>query len=212
MLPDIIRRGRTPTVGITVSQATISLRITAIGDNEQQCRVLIEPTLQTIHQCLGDLVFGEGDDELQHAVVQLLSQRRQTLATAEWGPGGLLAHWLSQADPQCQCYLGGKVLRTGAQPAPHADFVCAAASDIRSAYQADYGLAIGPFPPGNAEPEAQYVTLAVASDRAAQHQSVRFTGHPDILQARCTKQGLNLLRLWLLKPAASDRQRSNPAP
>lgn len=37
MLPDLIQRGRTPTVGITVNQATITLRITAEGPTPQAC-------------------------------------------------------------------------------------------------------------------------------------------------------------------------------
>ena len=53
MLPDLIRRGRAPTVGITASKTTISLRITAEAASEEECNALIEPTAATIKQCLG---------------------------------------------------------------------------------------------------------------------------------------------------------------
>ncbi len=96
MLPDIIRRGRDPQVGITVHGATITLRITAAGESAVACYTSMEPTIATIHECLGDLVFGEDDDELQHAVVRLLAQQNKTLATAEIGSGGMIAHWLSE--------------------------------------------------------------------------------------------------------------------
>ena len=85
MLPDLIRRGRRPTVGITASKATIILRIAAEGATEEECYAAIEPTVDTIRQCLGTLVFGEEDDQLQDAVVQLLRQQGKTLATAECG-------------------------------------------------------------------------------------------------------------------------------
>ncbi len=60
MLPDMIRRGREPRVGITVSDATITLRITASGPDEAACRRLIAPTEAQIRELLGVLVFGAG--------------------------------------------------------------------------------------------------------------------------------------------------------
>ncbi|MEE9603802.1 MAG: CinA family nicotinamide mononucleotide deamidase-related protein, partial [Thermoguttaceae bacterium] len=95
MLPDLVRRGRTPSVGITASGATITLRITAEGANEEECHAAMEPTVATIRECLGTLVFGEEDDELEHAVARLLAERDATLAVAEWGTGGQIAHWLA---------------------------------------------------------------------------------------------------------------------
>ena len=55
MLPDLIARNRYPLVGITVHQATITLRITAEGETAAAARAAMQPTIDTIHQCLGDL-------------------------------------------------------------------------------------------------------------------------------------------------------------
>ena len=95
MLPDLIRRGREPSVGITVHAATITLRITAAGATSADARAAMEPTAATIRQCLGSLVYGEEDDELEDAVVRLLAQRGQKLATVEMATAGTLAQWLS---------------------------------------------------------------------------------------------------------------------
>ncbi len=111
MLPDLIRRGRDPQVGITVSGATITLRITAAGNSAEECFQRMESTIATIHECLGDLVFGEGDDELEHAVVRLLAAQQKILATAEWGTGGTIAHWISNVAGSETCFLGGAVLQ-----------------------------------------------------------------------------------------------------
>ena len=62
MLPDLIRRGRKPTVGITASKTSIILRIAAEGDTEEACYAAMEPTIATIRECLGTLVFGEDDE------------------------------------------------------------------------------------------------------------------------------------------------------
>ena len=110
MLPDMIRRGREPRVGITVSDATITLRITASGPDEAACRRLIAPTEAQIRELLGVLVFGEEEDELQHAVVRLLKERRKTVAVAESATDGLLDHWLADADAESSTLLGGVVL------------------------------------------------------------------------------------------------------
>ena len=47
MLPDLIRRGRRPTVGINASRTTIILRVVADGDSEAECDAAIEPTVAT---------------------------------------------------------------------------------------------------------------------------------------------------------------------
>ena len=97
MLPDMIRRKREPLVGITVHGATITLRVTASGPNEATCRATMEPTLAEIRSLLGVLVFGEEDDELEHAVLRLLAERGRTLAIAEWATDGLVTQWLAEA-------------------------------------------------------------------------------------------------------------------
>jgi nicotinamide-nucleotide amidase len=139
MLPDLIRRGRRPLVGINASKATIILRIAADGQTEEECYAAMESTVATIRQCLGTLVFGEEDDQLQHAVVRLLRENKKTLATAEWGPAGLVAEWLAGVDRSADAYRGGLVL-TGST-----ESVDAMAIACREQFDADYGLAIGPF-------------------------------------------------------------------
>jgi nicotinamide-nucleotide amidase len=110
MLPDLICRGREPKVGITVSDATITLRITATARDEQACLCSIEPVAALIRESLGDLVFGEEDDELEHVVMRLLAARQQTLAIAEWATAGKLGTWLRAIDPSSEVFLNGEIV------------------------------------------------------------------------------------------------------
>jgi nicotinamide-nucleotide amidase len=219
-LPDLIRRGRVPSVGITVHGATITLRITAEGDSPAACEALMTPTINTIHQCLGDLVFGEEDDELEHAVLHLLQTKNKTLATAEWGSGGMIAHWLSEAPDSRACFLGGLVLpnikavHNLVQPAGRAAIsesrpdeagfskllVEQMAAACREVFGADYGLSVGELPQSDSNAaETARLWFAVASESGTKAVSAPYIGHPDILKARGGKQALNLLRLTLLR-------------
>ena len=213
LLPDLIRRGRRPSVGITAHQATITLRITAEGESEEACLKMMAPTLDTIRRSLGDLVYGEQDDELQHVVARQLAATGKTLAVAEWGTGGLLAHWLSDACGDNASFLGGLVIRSPASlgeslrvpedvTARHGDYsretAAAMAERCREQFGADMALAVGPFPPLAASAERPSEThFALATGEETFAESAPFTFHPDILQSRTAKQALNALRLYL---------------
>ena len=210
MLPDLIARDRSPRVGITVHQATITLRITAEGEDAAAARAAMQPTLDAIHECLGDLVFGYEDEELEDVVVRMLQVRGQTLALAEWGSGGMLAHWLTRADPTSVAFRGGVVL--GSREALHAvapeaaavvdeEIACAMrlAEQVRKHYGADYGLAVGRYPRQEGPAAHGPVALALAYAEGTRTLSASFGGHPQVAPVRVAKQALNLLRLHLLR-------------
>ena len=159
MLPDMIRRGREPRVGITVSDATITLRITASGPDEAACRKSIAPTEAQIRELLGVLVFGEEEDELQHAVVRLLNERRRDRGggrVCDRRPRRPLAG--ADADAETQPAPGRRsAARSRVAPRLAGDHRCrtlasAAAAEamaraIRERTGADYGLAVAAMPP-----------------------------------------------------------------
>jgi nicotinamide-nucleotide amidase len=211
MLPDLIARQRYPLVGITVHQATITLRITAEGATTAAARAAMQPTIETIHDCLGDLIFGYEDEELEHVIVRMLEARGQSLALAEWGSGGLVAHWFSHCGGQ-DVLRGGLIVTSRAAAElecgpfaeatsePHDEAIAVAlAEHARTSFRADYGLSIGRFPEPDSEtrhPGFFYFALAYSGGHVVRHAA--FGGHPEILRPRAAKQALNLLRLHLL--------------
>lgn len=219
MLPDLIRRGREPSVGITVSQATISLRITASGASEEECLAVIAPTEATIRECLGEIIFGETDDELENAVGRLLAQHQKTLATAELGTGGLVAERLRDVPEAAEWFRGGYVAanvemlrrmlpvddalaqdNAPEEESPEARLVRAAALACRMEAGTDLSLVVGELPKfDKSNPEANRVWFAVATAEGVTARSAPTAGHPAILLARTSKQALNMVRLMLLR-------------
>jgi nicotinamide-nucleotide amidase len=226
MLPDLIRRGREPSVGITVHEATITLRITASGASDEECLAAIRPTEETIRQALGVLVFGTEDDELEDVVVRLLSERGRTVSTIEWGTHGRLARWLARAAAGRGCHAGSVTIDSttsaerlfgnaaSAPPSGSPEFATWLAEQCRRVFASDFALAIGPFPAidpaASNAPIAPSDTVAglptggpaefhfaLAAAETTLLRSSTMAHHPAIWEPRAAKQALNLLRLHL---------------
>ncbi len=209
MLPDLIRRGREPKVGITVSDATITLRITAMGCDEPTCLRAMEPVIAVIRESLGELAFGEEEDELENVVIRLLAERGQTLAVAEWATGGCITQWLTALDPAANTFARGAVIENLAQlnslcaipenakPCDPAVAVVMAET-VRLNAGADWGLAVAAYPPDPFAADA-HVCIALASAEKTRESRFGCASHPAILQIRTAKQALNALRLTLLR-------------
>ncbi len=202
MLPDLIQRGREPSVGITVSQATITLRITANAKTTEACHALIGPTRQTILDSLGNLVFAEGDIELHEAVMRQLEARRSTLSTVEVG-SGILGRWLTRHGSTS--FRGGQLLGDEnaadewANSEELSPLIERLARQAASAHGADYGLAIIYNPSGSDE----RALLALHTPHETSRHETSLVGHPDIIHSRTAKQGLNLLRKRLLDSSSA---------
>ena len=190
MLPDLIRRGREPRVGITVSGATITLRVTASAPDEKAAYTAIDPTLQVIREQLGVLVFGEEDDELQHAVARLLAAEGKSIATAETWSEGLVAGWLVGVGFAADSRVGG-------QPVVGEAAASDLAGEMMRTAGADFGLVIGT--PNAGDPGE--LAIALAHSSGVRTKQLPLVGHPSIHKPRAAKAALNLLRLHLLNHA-----------
>lgn len=215
-LMDLTRRGQSPEVGITASDATISLRIQARASNPLEAQLKILPVEMTIRERLGSLVFGVEDEELQDAVIGLLKERRQTVATAESVTAGLVAHRLGQVPGASACLLGGIVaydtrIKTKLLDVPEslikqhgvisAPVVEAMAVDCRARLGADFGLStVGLAGPGGGTQEQPVglVYAGLAWDGGVVSRTYNWLGTRAEIQSRTAKLALNLLRLHLL--------------
>ena len=212
MLPDLIRRGRDPLVGITAHEATITLRIVAHGRDEAECLAKIAPTEQTIRECLGAHVYGRDDDEVEDAAVRVVAGAGQTLATIEVGTEGRVAAAMAQAEsrrqthaPSAAAYRGGLVLPAVAAPGiepESAAGVRTLAERARTDFGAALGLAVGAARPG---PDGRSVVAIALSDGQHVEQIEHMLGGgPTLALSRAAKTAVDLVRRTLASRNATS--------
>ena len=190
LLPDLVKRGRDPQVGITASRGTISLRLTTKADSVEDCLKKMAPTLTTIDECLGDLVFGFNDETLESVVAARYLELGKTIAITDAGMAG----------------APGMQLKTASAPliaAEIADFEVDAVSqravEILQRSGSDVGVAIGPIEREEAivaEGEAIFVVgVATKGNEDVKIHEFMFSGHSAIRETLANKRVLNVLRL-----------------
>jgi nicotinamide-nucleotide amidase len=217
MLGELTARGGDPDIGITAHEGTITLRITAAGNSPLECDQKIAAARLVILNRMGPLVFGEEDEDLQHAVVRLLRQQRRTLSTAESGTGGLVADRLTATPGSEHCYLGGIVASSNTarrelldvdpalliSPGPNSAAVAEAmAAGCLRRFGSDYALAVSEAPHFEADANtgrAPTSFIALAGPDLVQVEEITHFGDPTIVRSRTAKAVLNLLRLHLVR-------------
>ena len=207
MLPDLVRRGREPLVGITAHEATITLRIAARGRDAAACEAAIAPTEAVIRECLGGIVYGTEDDEVEDATLAALAPAGATLATVEIGSLGQVAGLLAAAAARGPAgrYLGGVVLPGVAAGTSIAEL----AERRRAESGATHALAIGPIVPvgesngGNAA-GVTMVEIVLAGPEGVLRREHRLGGAGTVRLARASKAAMDLVRTTLAVPPAGD--------
>jgi nicotinamide-nucleotide amidase len=216
-LRDLTRRGHVPEVGITVSDATISLRILARAASREEAERQIAPVEQTIRARLGDLVFGVEDEDLQDAVLRLLAERRRTLATAESVTAGQVAERVARVPGASEWFRGGivaydnqvKVEMLGVPErllSEHgvisAPVVEAMAAGCRTRFRTDLAVStVGIAGPGGGSTDRPVglVYVGLAWDGGTTSQTWNWVSSRLEVQSRTAKLALNLARLHLLR-------------
>ena len=124
-LGDLMRRGRNPSVGTTVSGGVVSVRINASFESPEVALRELEETAAACRAALGDLIYGRDGDTLEESVARLLRAgmpallegapqqpppvRVTTVATAESCTGGLLAKMLTDVPGSSEYFRQGYV-------------------------------------------------------------------------------------------------------
>jgi nicotinamide-nucleotide amidase len=210
-LGEMIARDRHPRVGITVTAATISLRITATGQSQQECDVMIAQTREEIMQRVGELYFGEGENfEQQHAVDALLRQRDESMMLIELGRAAPLGDWFA-ALGETPAFRGGLSLATvdDLKVISASEDLPASLGSFCQQFDADWVLLVDSYPSLGADDDKPLPAAEVGL--SVQHRDgQRFAtttllgGHPDILQQRIAKAAMAWMRKVLARQSPVD--------
>ena len=88
--------GSNPTVAPYAKQGEALLRVTARADTPGQAEELMAPVLAEIRRILGDYIYGVDVEDIQHAVVQALLDKKLRVTTAESCTAGYIAKRLTE--------------------------------------------------------------------------------------------------------------------
>lgn len=158
-----------PTAAPYAKEGECLVRITAMGKDKEEAFAMTEPAVREVRQVLGDVVYGVDVDSLEQVVVQEMTARGLTLATAESCTGGLMGKRITDVPGASACYLGGVVSYQNevkenllgvrhetliTKGAVSEDTACQMAEGVRKALGADIGISTtGVAGPGGGTPE-----------------------------------------------------------
>ena len=215
LLGDLTARGRNPEVGITASEAVISLWITARSPSPETALLLCEQTEQQIRERLGHAVYGDGDAELHDVVAGLLQMRNEQVALLEGATtGGQLALWMTELQA-ADTVVEESLVIPGAWGDPHHDLQSHTQPPLDrwtslihdmipgyfKSHQADYLLLSSPFldetTPVGVTIRKGLVAIACRNQDAVELVDVSMSGNLAIFRQRAARTALNRLRLQL---------------
>ena len=215
-LGELMKRDRNPSVGTTVSQGIVSLRINSRFDSLDEAQQNLDETIRACRDALGDIIYGEEDQAFAQVVAALLAPSRKTVTTAESCTGGLLAKMITDIPGSSDYFKTGfitysneaKTRTPGVPPeliTQHGvvsePVVQAMAAGALERTGADYALAIsgvaGPTGGTPVKPVGT-VCIALASMQEMQSRTFNFPGDREMIRDRSAKMALSMLRFHLL--------------
>jgi nicotinamide-nucleotide amidase len=214
---DLMRRGHNPSVGTTVSNGVVSLRVNARFKSLREATERLDETVAACRAALGSLIYGQDDQALQQVVGAMLkSSTGASVATAESCTGGLLAKmltdipgsstyfsfgWVTYANRAKEELLGVSPELLQQHGAVSKPVVLAMATGARVRAASTFALSIsgiaGPDGGTPAKPVGT-VWIALAGPDGAEARTFIFPGDREFIRDRSAKMALTLLRYKLL--------------
>jgi PncC family amidohydrolase len=224
----LMKRDRSPSVGTTVANNIVSLRINARYPTLAQAQAQMESTTAECEKALGDLIFGRDEKSLPEVIADLLTvgEKKLVVSVAEGVTGGLLAKMLTDLPGSGDYFSQGWVTfsnlsmyeRLGVPTdvinvySPTSEPVAEAmARSARRLSKSTYALAVtGVAGPEGGRPTIPVGTICIAlakpdpADRAGtlvDKRTFQLMGDREMIRDRACKMALTMLRFELMGKA-----------
>jgi nicotinamide-nucleotide amidase len=209
-----------PTVGTAAHVGQTDVRITAKGSSEDEADRLIAQVAAEVRRLLGDHIYGEDKETVEEVTVQLLQEAGLKLAILETNSGGEIAAAVRQAPGGEETLVAAEVV-ADLEQLPHRpqddgsliwespDLAQGLAADLQERTGADLAIALV----GSTEPVDYYAArktgthVGLATPQGIEHHRLSFGGSSELSRRWTVMQGLNLVRLYLVR-TSPPRQRA----
>jgi len=201
---------------ILATSGQTELHLAADGA-ESEALALIAAREAELRELFAHKIFGADDDTLEAVVGRILTERGETVATAESCTGGLLASRITDVPGSSTYFMGGAVCYTaaakidlaGVDPALIAEHgevsepvAIALARGARERFGTTYGIGVtgiaGPGGGTEAKPVGT-VHIAVASTDSHKHWKLLWPMERTLFKRITTQSALDLLRLFIVR-------------
>jgi nicotinamide-nucleotide amidase len=190
----------------------IRLRLSASGDDLQTLAAQTGKEIETLRLILGNHILSEADEQIEEIVARLLTEKRQTVATAESCTGGNIAHLLTSISGSSVYFKGSvvayaneikeNILQVNPDDlqrygAVSEQTVTQMAVNVRQLMDTDYGIATsGIAGPTGGTPDKPVGTvwIAVASASQTVAKLLHYGNNRENNIQRTSAAALNLLR------------------
>jgi len=212
-IANVMQNQTNPTVAMYAKIGEVTLRLAANAATQEEADKLIAPVEAEIRNTLGDMVYGEGEENsLHNVVVGMLRGRGLKLATAESCTGGLVAEKITEIPGASEVFDMGVVAYSNAQkekllgvPADTlAKFgavseevaleMCKGAARLSGADIAVSVTGIAGPDGGSAEKPVGLVHIGICAGDFAECRRHTFTGSREIVRQRAAMNALDMVR------------------
>ncbi len=210
---------------ILAAPGDIQIRWAVAGEGDGS-RARLDEVEEDFRKVLGHAVYGIDDATLEGALVALLAERGETLATVESCTGGLVSKRLTDVSGSSFVFLGGLVTYSNeskerdasvpaeliaAHGAVSKEVAIALARGTRARFGATHAVAVtgiaGPDG-GSAEKPIGTVHVAVASPDGEEHRHLTLPGDRTMVRSQSATAALDLLRKRLGRGSSGAPNRS----